>query len=309
MKKLILTGSLCLLLAITFGQSVTYKEIDFRESKSEINTEIVKTGSQYGLKINNINKKLYIIDNKVTQTSYHETAPALFDLFTKASLPEKAAASSGFSLGDRELVSNEEISAAKLSSSLASKVKALKSLYYLTADTLLKNDQKLVRFGDAYNELKKSIYFDQDLKEVQNDCNTAFEDIQKKVVAKAKKVYSTTTMLDTDRITLASEDTGYEEIPVLLKRYFTKIIEKDVRDAFKHLNIDFSPSRRDALSKSVAKINTLLGEVISLLEKEEKTNKDVKAILVKFKSERDNEKIKGLLADKMAIMKKLISKN
>ncbi|QNN43977.1 hypothetical protein [Pedobacter roseus] len=297
MKHLILCGTLCLATLSAVAQTVEYKNLDFKKDTSQINTLKIKTGSRLGLKISNINKKLYTINNAVTQTSYNETAPGLFDLFSKAKLPGENAASSGFKSEEFKLFTPTQISDAKLPAPVAKKLTELADLYVRNADTLNSNDMRLIAFGETYKEVRNVLRYQMILKGLQNDCDKPFTQLRTQVYDETKKAFLTSTMADEDRNLLETPD--YAIIPGVLERYFDKLIETDMRPAYKELSSAFALSKREQLGKNVTKAAALITELIGLIEKEKKTTEPAKEILKTLKGERDNSKLSRLYKDNM----------
>ncbi|CAH0140870.1 hypothetical protein SRABI27_03078 [Pedobacter sp. Bi27] len=297
MKHLILLGTLCLAVFSAAAQSVEYKLIDFKKDTSQINTLKIKTGSRLGLKISNINKKLYTIDNIVTQTSYNETAPALFELFSKAKLPGASAESAGFTPDDFKLFTATQIADAKLPASVTKKLSNLNDLYFNTADTLIENENRLTEFGNTYKEVKNILRYQMILKDLQNDCDRPFTEIRSRVFEETKNAFTNSTMAPEDRLLLDAPD--YVIIPGVLERYFDKIIETNVRIPYKELTIAFALSKRDQLGKNVTKANALIIELIGLIEKEKKVTDTAKVILKTLKDQRDDSKLSQLYKDNM----------
>ncbi|QDW25122.1 hypothetical protein FFJ24_009990 [Pedobacter sp. KBS0701] len=297
MKNTILTGTLCLMVATAVAQTVDYKEIDFQNDASTISTIKVKTGSRYGIRIINLNKKLYIIDNTVTNTSYHETPPALFEVFSKAELPGKTADGAALASGNTNLVTTEELGDAKLSPALREKLTALNNLYSNTANTIFSNDELLTGFGDAYREIRSILTYQNNLTALQNNCELKFDQIRTEVVNLTRASFRSSTMEQRDRASLASAD--YNAIRPILIRYFDRTIEEEVRKRYEQINIVFAPSKREQLSKDVTKINATIKELIAAIEKEKPKDAASLDILKKLKTERDGSALQNLLLDKM----------
>ncbi|RBQ11526.1 hypothetical protein DRW42_03425 [Pedobacter miscanthi] len=288
---------MCLAVLSAAAQSVEYKLIDFKKDTSQINTLKIKTGSRLGLKISNINKKLYTIDNTVTQTSYNETAPALFELFSKAKLPDENPPSSAFTAEDFKLFTSSQISNAKLQAPMAKKLTELNELYSNTAETLIENEKKLIAFGETYKEVKNILRYQMILKSLQNDCDRPFTEIRNRVFEETKNAFTNSTMAPEDRLLLDAPD--YAIIPGVLERYFDKIIEADVRAPYKELTNDFSPSKRDQLDKNITKINALIGELTGPIESDKKLKETAKTVVVTLKDLGSGSKLSQLYKDNM----------
>ena len=295
MKQLILLGTMCSIFYVAKAQQTKYEIVDFKTDTSIISTLKLKTGSRLGLKIININKKVYTIDNVVTQTSYHEETPALFDLFSKAKLPNETEGSSAFSLSTYQLFTNSEIADLKLPAPTKKKLTDLNNLYSNIADTLLTNDRKLVAFGETYREIKNILRYQLILKDLQNNCDDSFNTVRSRALSETKNAFIKQRMDVNDQLLLETPE--YSNIPGVLERYFDQIIDTGVRVRYKELEVAFALSKRDQLGKDVIKTSKMMDELIGLLEKN--SDQPSKSILKILKDHRNNEALQGLYKDKM----------
>lgn len=283
MKNLFSLSALCMISTI-FGQNVEYQTIDYLNDNSTISTTKVKVGSRYGLKITNINKKILNINNAVVQNSFNETAPPLFEVFTKTKLPLEDDGSADLSSTDFLYIS--EVSQFKFSDPINLKLASLLKLYKDTRDEISGNNAKIKLFLGYYKDYKNILDFQANLLTLQNNCDQTFEGILSEV-NKQSVIYFPVGTTDNDPILRNNYISNRPHISSRINK-----LQEDTDNLYFSLQQSFSKSHIDELSKKASKIKKAIIEIIPSIEALKKNeNKD---LLLNLKLERDDE---GILSE------------
>jgi hypothetical protein len=239
-------------------QSREYIEFDYLADTSISYSRIVKHGTQVGIRVKNINKKLFTIDAKFTETNYNETKPVLFETFDKTKLPQPPDPGNGMSGNNFESTRFQMQGNSELLQKIDDIITQVARL-----SSEIKNQTTIIQsFITNYNRIKTILSYHQEIIDLQNSCSDSLPILLK-------------TLAETtdNNFRLKNLDIGATEKGILQKRNYAlnagvikTVSNNTVSEAendYAKMEAGFIPSkvtswhkRADAIVKALDELNT-----------------------------------------------------
>jgi hypothetical protein len=257
MRSVFIILGLCSFLQPSFSQTaVQYKEINYLSDSGFTLPIKIKAGSRIGIKIINVNKKLVDIGQDVTQTSFNETQPALFDMFSKTSIspPSSSGGANQLASGSTDLLDLAIVNQSTLPDTLKRKIRNLNQLYSHYAQSFLIMKGALTTYLEIYDREKRLLAFQSDILILQNTCDKTFDELLNELAELTKSTFQNLVMNvpQVDRSLLDAKN--YVTNRAVLNRYISDLLENE-QNTYDELSRELLPSRLDELSSAISKIS------------------------------------------------------
>jgi hypothetical protein len=163
-----------------------YVVFDYLQMPDKTVTRKMKYKEKVGIKVINVNKKLVDFTKNSTGTDYNTTQPAIFNAFTDAKLPE--AGSTGFGTMKAIKLNKNDFPGITDPAVREQAIDFENQFEKITADINKQHDELKI-FVDQNTYFRKVSIYQSDITDLQNNCNTSFDDLNKAFIALTKSKF------------------------------------------------------------------------------------------------------------------------
>ncbi|RYE59133.1 MAG: hypothetical protein EOP48_01875 [Sphingobacteriales bacterium] len=280
----------------TSAAVIKYKEFDYLQDTNVIYSDKERMNSKVGIKIKNVNKRLVNINKEVQSTTYNETAPPLFETFSKAKLPDPPTQAAGLAEGSLVLLSNDDIQNANIPDSIRIKINALQGLYSATGRKMIDLNNAITDFASNYTNMKAVLQYHSDLLLLQDLCNTSFSDVLNSVNTLTKTTFSANTSVSQADRGLLLQRSDYVQNKGIINRFVTKIVDA-ARSSHNDIVATQLPSKLEETAKHLESIKQQVKSLTTSLGKISKPNNATKNLISRLKQEQSNFLLEKELKD------------
>lgn len=154
--------------------------IDFTDTTKMEYQSIVPHNSSIDIIIENVNLKVVDTSQSVQRQTFNETPPKLFETFSKTTIPDASAASAAWKSVDTKLFS-DTLQERTSSLPLRSQVAELERRYQKLNKALNDRLDNITAYRNVIYKFKFLLQYQNDLLQMQNECNKTLETIIKQV--------------------------------------------------------------------------------------------------------------------------------
>ena len=215
--------------------AVTYIKLDYLQDTSDVYKRTATFESSVGVRIININKKLFNITNEVSSATYNAERPAAFSIFDGTALPtaEPSDRVKGHSSVKDSLF--EGVNVKNINPPFKDEVVTLHTTYQ---EIVAESDLLYVTlsaFVENYKMIKAAVDYHQTIEELSRTCNMEYKSIRNAFVTDTKDWLggdeaSLNTVRNDDEVSNLNKTDSVLLLRGIVKRYLNALLEQEERD-------------------------------------------------------------------------------